>query len=343
MDRKLLIGYVTSTDLSLVTEADLSALDVINLAFGHIEDGGVTFASPNLMGELKRIRKVNPSIRVILSVGGWGADGFSQAASSEGGRKKFAISAVRCLEEYRLDGLDLDWEYPCIDQAGIQALPEDKYNFTKLIHTCREELDELSGEKRLLTIAAGAGEYFVQSAELSEIVKDLDYIQLMTYDLRGGFRDVTGHHTNLFYDGEDSSDISADTAVRNFFAAGVPYEKMVIGAAYYSRMWKEVPNVKNGLHQKSPVSIGDYGPSYGSLVKDYINKNGFVRYFDEKARAPWLFNGDIFITYDDEISCKEKAKYVIEKGLFGLMFWEYRLDETYTLTGVLRKALDEKE
>ena len=33
---------------------------------------------------------------------------------------------------------------------------------------------------------------------------------------------------------------------------------------------------------------------------------------------------------------------MLENGLGGIMFWEYRLDETRTLTGVLRKALDIK-
>ena len=77
-----------------------------------------------------------------------------------------------------------------------------------------------------------------------------------------------------------------------------------------------------------------------TIVNEYINKSGYKRFFDKEARAPWLFNGDTFISYDDEESCREKAKYVLNNGLGGIMFWEYRLDETRTLTGVLRKALD---
>jgi chitinase len=289
--------------------------------------------------EFKRIRKENPECKLVLSIGGWGAGGFSEAAADEEGREKFALTAVEIIKKYELDGLDIDWEYPCISTAGIAATYDDRENFTKLIKTSREIMDRELGKDKMLTIAAGAGEYFINSTNMSEVEKYLDYVQLMTYDLRGGYHIITGHHTNLLDDKKDILQASAKKAVVCFEKAGVPREKLILGAAYYSRMWKGVPDRENGLHQMAETT-GGYGPSYGELVKDYINQNGYKRYFDEEARAPWLFNGDTFISYDDEVSCKEKAEYVVKNGLGGIMFWEYRLDETRTLTEVMRKALD---
>ena len=200
-------------------------------------------------------------------------------------------------------------------------------------------MDKELGKDKMLTIAAGAGEYFINSTNMREVEKYLDYVQLMTYDLRGGYHIITGHHTNLLDDKKDILQASAKKAAVCFENAGVPREKLILGAAYYSRMWKGVPERENGLHQMAETT-GGYGPSYGELVKDYINQNGYKRYFDEEARAPWLYNGDTFISYDDEESCSEKAEYVVKNGLGGIMFWEYRLDETRTLTEVMRKALD---
>lgn len=338
MKRKKLIGYVSTKDLSFLSATDIKALDVINLAFGHINGGCVIYAPDYLIEECIRIRKENPECKIVLSVGGWSAGGFSEAASSKEGREKFALSAIEIIKKYGLDGLDIDWEYPCISTAGIAASKEDKENFTELIKITREALVLMEGNK-MLTIAAGAGEYFINSTEMREVQKYLDYVQLMTYDLRGGYHICTGHHANLLDDKKDISQTSAENAVKIFNMAGVPKEKLIVGAAYYSRMWTGVPDRNNGLHQMAE-SIGGYGPSYGELVKKYINKNGYKRFFDEEARAPWLFNGDTFISYDDEMSCREKAKYVTDNGLGGIMFWEYRLDETRTLTGVLREALD---
>ena len=339
MKRKKLIGYVSTNDLSLLSDSDIRALDVINLAFGHIVNGCVYYAPDCVSEEFKRIRKENAECKLVLSVGGWGAGGFSEAAADEEGREKFALTAVEIIRHYGLDGLDIDWEYPCISTAGIAATYDDRENFTKLIKTSREIMDKELGKDKMLTIAAGAGEYFINSTNMREVEKYLDYVQLMTYDLRGGYHIITGHHTNLLDDKKDILQASAKKAAACFENAGVPRDKLILGAAYYSRMWKGVPDRENGLHQMAETT-GGYGPSYGELVKDYINKNGYKRYFDEEARAPWLFNGDTFISYDDEESCKEKAEYVVNNGLGGIMFWEYRLDETRTLTEVMRKALD---
>ena len=243
------------------------------------------------------------------------------------------------LERYALDGLDIDWEYPCIDTAGIAASPDDKINFTQLLHSCRGALDAMPGQRKMLTIAAGAGDYFIEHTQMAEVQKYLDYVQLMTYDMRGGYRHETGHHTNLFTDAQDPSPLSMASSVQSFKAAGVPAEKLVVGAAFYSRIWKGVPNINNGLHQEAET-IGDYGPGFDTLVESYINKNGYTRFFDEAVQAPWLFNGNTFLSYDDEASCRAKAAFLKKAGLAGIMFWEYGLDKTHTLTSVLREALD---
>ncbi len=68
------------------------------------------------------------------------------------------------------------------------------------------------------------------------------------------------------------------------------------------------------------------GPGYRELARDYIDKNGYKRYWDDAGKAPYLFNGDCFISYDDGESLRIKADYVREKGLGGIMFWEYGCD-----------------
>lgn len=331
MDSKKVIGYVGINNLSKMKEEDIKCLDVINLAFGVIEDGTVVWDYKRNEAELERIRALNPQIKIVLSIGGWGADGFSQAASSEEGRKKFADSAVSFVKECMLDGLDIDWEYPCIGVAGIQAHQDDKTNFTLLLKTLRETLDEITGRTCMLTIAAGGDTYYLRCTEMDKIIDYLDYVQLMSYDLRGGFTVTTGHHTNLYTNQADLHHVSTDYTVKKWIAAGVPKEKIVIEAAFYSRIWKGVPNRDNGFMQMAETT-GTYGPDYGDLVESYINKNGFVRFWDDEAKAPYLFNGDTFISYDDEESIAHKAAYVKEQGLGGMMYWEYQCDATYTLT-----------
>ena len=109
---KKVIGYVSTKDLGTLKEQDIKNLDVINIAFGLIERHRVVWDSCGNEEYLPKIREINPDIKIVLSVGGWGADGFSQAARTEEGRALFAVSAVSLVETYGLDGIDLDWEYP---------------------------------------------------------------------------------------------------------------------------------------------------------------------------------------------------------------------------------------
>ncbi len=102
-------------------------------------------------------------------------------------------------------------------------------------------------------------------------------------------------------------------------------------------MWKEVPDENNGYLQMSPGS-GGYGPDFTKLASDYINTNGFKRFWDDEAKAPYLFDGSTFISYDDEESISHKCHYVQREGLGGIMFWEYKCDETYRLLDAMHQA-----
>nr|WP_307992798.1 glycoside hydrolase family 18 protein [uncultured Niameybacter sp.] len=339
LNKQLLIGYVHTQDLKTVTDEDARNLDIINIAFGHIQQDEITWETFDVVEQMERLKGLNPTLKFLLSLGGWGAGGFSEAAATDEGRKSVAKSALKWISEYNLDGVDLDWEYPSYTMAGIKGCREDKENFTLLLKEIRETLDKVN-TSYMLTIAAGGGKYYLKGVEMKEVIKYLDYVQLMTYDLRGGFQVLTGHHTNLYPAELDLFDFSVEEAVDDFEAAGVPLDKIVIGVAFYSRMWKGVPDVDNGYLQMAGT-VGTYGPSYCELVKGYINQNGFVRHWDDVAKAPYLFNGDTFISYDDAESIHHKVAYMKEKGLAGIMYWEYCTDTTKTLTGVMRREIEQ--
>ena len=121
-------------------------------------------------------------MKIVLSVGGWGADGFSDMAMTEEGRRNFAKSCLDAVEKYNLDGIDIDWEYPCSDAAGIGADPRDKENFTALLATLREYL----GKDRIVSIAVGASQRCIADTQMDKVAEIVDYVQLMTYDMVDG-------------------------------------------------------------------------------------------------------------------------------------------------------------
>ena len=328
----IVLGYSTGRGLDRITPEDARRLTHINVAFGVIRDGLLSMHNlPDLKNQLARVRAMNPAIKIVLSIGGWGAGGFSLMSRTREGRGAFAESVRKAIEEYKLDGVDIDWEYPCNDEAEIDCDPSDKVNFTLLMQALRD----VAGPDRIVSIAAGGGDYFVRDTEMDKVAQICDYIQLMTYDLNWKYK-VTRHHTSLYALENSYAEGNADYCTKLFHNAGVPMEKIVLGAAFYSRKWQGVQAENNGLLQPTET-LGGYGPPYSELLENYINKNGFVRYWDDHAKAPYLFDGSTFISYDDEQSIKEKCKYILDNGLLGLMYWEHSCDPT----GELLKAIYE--
>ncbi|MBR3504483.1 MAG: glycoside hydrolase family 18 protein [Clostridia bacterium] len=331
---ELILGYVTNRALEGVTQEDANRLTHINLAFGKVKDGLLDMRELTNIGEVARIRALNPKLKFVLSVGGWGAGGFSIMSRTAAGREAFAASCLREVEKYALDGIDIDWEYPCDNSAEIDCDPSDKQNFTYLLRALRDAL----GEKRIVSIAAGAGNYFIEDTEMDKVAAICDYVQIMTYDIRSGFQREAGHHTGLFTSPGDRLNGSVKASVDAFHAAGVPREKIVIGAAFYSRRWDGLPDVNHGLFQQAQT-MGQYGPGYARLAEEFINKNGFTRYWDDDAKAPYLFNGSSLISYDDPESIRLKCGYLRAEGLLGIMYWEHGSDPSRQLLGAMWEAL----
>ena len=331
---RYMLGYVTDGALEGVTREDAERLTHINLAFGVIREGLLDMSHLPHIGEVERIRKLNPKLKFVLSVGGWGAGGFSLMSRTAEGRDAFAASCRKAADQYRLDGIDIDWEYPCENSAGIDSDPSDRENYTLLLQALRDAL----GEEKIVSIAAGAGHYFIEDTEMEKVAAICNYVQLMTYDIRNGFHTESGHHTNLFTSSGDSLKGSVKSSVDDYRAAGVPAEKIVIGAAFYSRRWDGVPDVNHGLWQKAET-IGQYGPGYTELVEKYINKNGFARYWDEEAKAPFLFDGKSIISYDDPESIRLKCEYLKAEGLKGIMYWDHGSDPSRALLGAMYEGM----
>jgi chitinase len=130
--------------------------------------------------------------------------------------------------------------------------------------------------------------------------------------------------------------------VKAFEAAGVPREKLVLGVPFYGRAWRDVVAEGNGLYQAGKPPADRFEGGYGALAAGVIGKDGFVRCWDSRAQAPYLWNAQrrMFITYDDPESLGLKAQYIKRRGLAGAMFWQYYDDPSGALLGALYTGLE---
>lgn len=305
---------------------------------------------------LRDLKKKNPSLKTLISVGGWTwSNRFSDVAAGAATRETFANSAVEFIRTYGFDGVDLDWEYPVAGGlSGNTYSPADKQNYTLLLKKVREKLDAAGtadGKKYLLTIASGASQKYANNTELSEIAKTVDWINIMTYDFHGGWEKSTNHNAALYPDPNDPSTgeikkFNTSDAIDIYFQSGVPANKLVLGLPFYGKGWKGCPPGPNndGQYQTCvggwdgnvlPTGTWDDWASgnsgtfdYGDIMANYVNKNGFTRYWNDTTKTPYLFNptSGTFISYEDTQSIAAKTAYIKSKGLAGAMFWETSSD-----------------
>jgi len=342
-----IIAYIFLKDRIIApNEIAPEKLTRINYAFADLRDGKIVegFAhDAENFAALNALKHANPSLTVLVSIGGWTWSGnFSDMALTRERRNIFIESAVQFIEKYQLDGLDIDWEYPGMSGDNHQFRPEDKQNYTLLLKELRARFnhEEKKLHRHLVTsIATGASTEFLEHTEMAKVQKYVDTVNLMSYDYYVPSWDkTTGHHAPLFTNPADPKKISADHTVHEYENAGVPAEKLVLGVPFYGKSWIQVPNQDHGLYQPGSESPNTYLP-YSSLTS--LQSNGFVRYWDAQASAPYLYNPDTqtFISYEDPESLKKKCEYVLDQKLAGVMFWEYSGDPSNSLLDSINTGL----
>lgn len=229
-----------------------------------------------------------------------------------------------------------------------------------------DELGQKNNKYYELSVALHGNAAMIDKGVDYQVFDIIDFANLMNYDLAGAWDEMAGHQTPL-YSNEDNDthtqNFSIDYEVNHLISKGVDSEKIVIGSAFYTRGWEQVSNNgydtterpglggsaaiagKNadnsdsrGALNEAPIKLGDGGYrggiwGYRNIVEnadgtytigDYTN---LVRYWDDEAKAPYLYNGDVFFTYDDEQSVKEKANYVLENNLGGMISWQQSNDK----------------
>jgi chitinase len=168
----------------------------------------------------------------------------------------------------------------------------------------------------------------------------VDTVNLMTYDYyEAGSDATTGHHAPLYADPADPKKASSDETVREYEKAGVPAGKILLGVPFYGRAWGDVPDNNHGLFQPGKTVAG-VDAQYSAIVANMLGQ-GFTRYWDDAAKAPYLYSAEkhIFVSYEDPESLRLKCDYVRSHKLGGVMFWEYSGDPDGQLLGTIGGAL----
>ncbi|KEI40318.1 glycoside hydrolase family 18 protein [Mixia osmundae IAM 14324] len=213
------------------------------------------YGRPLLYGNFKALLKLKQEhrhLKVLLSIGGWThSSNFAQAAATQAGRDTFATSSVKLLEEYALDGLDVDWEFPKNDGEA--------QDYVDLLRTCRLALDAHARRKGEsvpyeLTVAAPCGAAQSQQLRIRQMDQYLSFWNLMSYDYSGPWGDKADHQANVLATSTNNG-ICTDRAVQYYLSQAVRPDKLVIGIPLYGRSFL---NCKGPGHSYSGQGQGSW-------------------------------------------------------------------------------------
>ena len=143
----------------------------------------------------------------------------------------------------------------------------------------------------------------------------VDYVNIMTYDL-----DAAPHHHSALK--SDRAYRDCVRSVQAYLDLGISPKKLVLGIPFYGRH----------SFSESPTAI-----TYKNILQ--LDRYKYRRnQWDDVAKCPYVetMGGVFYCGYDNPRSIAEKGKWIREKGMLGLMYWEYDQDDA---NGTLRKAV----
>ena len=203
-----IIGYAPEWD-TVVKEIQFDKLTHINYAFLLPRSDGF-FEDLEHPEKLKEIVSEGHShgVKILISIGGWGYDEqFEALASDADKRGTFVQEANRFANEYDLDGVDIDWEYP---DPG-----ESSQNYLTLMRELRASLPV----GKLLTSAVVSKGSLAEGIP-AQVFPVVDFLNIMVYD-----NSQTDHSPYWL----------AEEALDYWQARGLPIEKTVLGVPFYGR------------------------------------------------------------------------------------------------------------
>lgn len=202
---------------------------------------------------LQLLKKESPGLQILLSVGGWGyRENFKLPSGNVVGRERFARSAVDLVSAHKLDGLDIDWEYPESEEQGE--------NFHDLLKAIRVQLDNVTSasNRLLLTAAVSSSQLHYQHLPIERIEDEklLDYWLLMGYDYAGSFSATAAHASNVYPgNGDKVTPFNTEQGVDAYHQRTVPLNKIILGMPLYGH---DFQNTEGLGHSYRGNSLGSW-------------------------------------------------------------------------------------
>ncbi|KAL7892931.1 hypothetical protein HDV64DRAFT_272901 [Trichoderma sp. TUCIM 5745] len=314
----------------------------INFAFGSINPDTYEIipnapADEDLYRQLAALHTRDLGQELWLSVGGWHfsesgaptATTFSDLVNADITHQNvFFASLTLFMQTWGFTGIDIDWEYPAAD--GRNGHPQDYAKFPKFLANLKSALREY---KFGLSITLPTSYRYLQHFDLVAIEPSVDWFNFMSYDLNGT-GDIGNQWTGAYL-GAHTNLTEIKTALDSLWRNKINPSKVNLGLAFYGRSFtlQNASCTKPGCPYLSAGDAGrcsgQAGILFGSEITTILKDNDLTPTLYKDAAVKTVnWNGDQWVSYDDEDTWKIKADFVKTQCLGGVIVWSVDYDDS---------------
>ncbi|KAL9599868.1 MAG: hypothetical protein Q9219_003562 [cf. Caloplaca sp. 3 TL-2023] len=311
-------------------DLEVAPLTHINLAFVNFDSSyKMIDTDGELISRVSFLKSRYQGLKVMVAVGGWAFNDpptqtlFSDMASSRVNRNTFISSLVSFIQKYGLDGVDIDWEYPAAPDRG--GSPKDTANYVLLMSDIRDAFNA-ANPAWSATLTLPTSYWYIRGFDLSGLQDYVDWFNIMSYDLHGMW-DQHNRFTGPYLQGHTNV-TEIEQGLDLLWRNGINPNKVVMGFAFYGRSFTmSSPSCsKPGCTFSTSGQPGSCTNTGGILsyseVSSRNNSLDVSTFYDVKSTVKYnTFNGNQWISYDDQQSFHDKKKYLTSRCLGGLIIW----------------------
>ncbi len=279
------------------------------------------------------------NVKLMASIGGWSMSKHFSDMANSATKKALFLRDVKKLMDMGFDGIDIDWEYPGAAGMNFTGKEYDYANYVILMKDIRATI----GGDKLLTGAFSASPANLNNFNWVQLSAYMDYFNIMSYDLEGGWSDTAGHNSALY---GNSSALCWDNTFKFLTQTkGVKADKINMGVASYGRGVETLSGAALGGKTKKSVksfsvdgsldSAADFAnwglfegvPNYAYIIN---NQTGWFYHWDEAGKVPYMTKDNYFLSFDNPQSVGLKADYVNNNNAGGVIIWQVFGDMQFT-------------
>ncbi|TID15415.1 hypothetical protein CANINC_004380 [Pichia inconspicua] len=287
--------------------------------------------SEGLIGQLQQLKKINPRLKMSLSIGGSDSlKSFRTVTTSKKKMKKFVSSIATYVEELGFDGVDIDWEFPRTSNDAILL--------NKLVKSLYFEfIGGKNSIKKLITLAIPLDTEVLKNYDFNQMDQYVNYYNLMGYDISGKWSSRSGFQSQLYTDPNVIGyTISVDNSLK-YLSGFIDKAKIVLGMPAYGTTF-DTNKLYDQFKGCAKICLNDSQEEensgyFADCNIDYhlLPPPGYIEVSNTEVGASYAYSDDSIenkglIVYDTPEVARLKARYVINNGLAGGFWWDSKGD-----------------